>query len=298
MRDMTHTWLVFHCAITRKICITWLNYLWHDSSISDMTHLFVTWLIYLWHDSSICDMTRLFVTWLIYLWHDSSICHLAHLFVTWLMYWWHDSSICDTTHLLVTWLISMYVCTTRLINISHASSICGNASLNERARTRKSCVTSLTHDSFCNHSGNMRDMTHLFVTWLIFMYVSIFHMTHPYVVMTRANPCMQLYLIFIVYNYIWYSLYALYLQWRVQLYLVPSYWLYLWQSFDHCMWSNDSFLCIFGIHSGEDQMWSNNSFVRMCDVIERLICMYVCTTRLICMYVMCSNNSFLCIFGI
>ena len=101
MRDITHTWLVWHFAITRKMRITWLIYLWHDSSIYDMTHLFMTWLIYLWHDSSICDMTHLFVTWLIYLWHDSSICDMTHLLVTWQTYLWHDKPICDTTHFYV-----------------------------------------------------------------------------------------------------------------------------------------------------------------------------------------------------
>jgi len=71
------------------LCVTWLLYVWHDSSMCDMTPLCVTWLariwyvlvcvcrrfgwqqkeIYVWHDSSMCDMTPLCVTWLARIWY-------------------------------------------------------------------------------------------------------------------------------------------------------------------------------------------------------------------------------------
>ena len=76
-----HVWCRKWCAILlHKVSLPVIStYVWYDSSIRDMTHLYGTWFIhmcdiwscvcffcvistYVWHDPSMCDMTRLHLT--------------------------------------------------------------------------------------------------------------------------------------------------------------------------------------------------------------------------------------------
>ena len=105
--DMTHPYVT--------------GYVWHDSSILDMTPSYVTRLVHLWHDSFVR------VTWPIhdvthswrdswrdssYVWRDSFIC------LTWLIHMsdmthahptWRSPNGCGMTHSYVTWLIHTYM---------------------------------------------------------------------------------------------------------------------------------------------------------------------------------------------
>jgi len=79
--DMTHLY-VWHdvslCLTFSSVRVTWLIYVWRDSSAG------VTWLICVWRDLFI------YVTWLIYTWHD------LFIHMTWLIYMWHDWFTCVT----------------------------------------------------------------------------------------------------------------------------------------------------------------------------------------------------------
>ena len=91
--------------------------MWHDSFISDTTHLCDVTFSYTankWARYSdccrrqlaipfACDLTRSYVTWRIHIWHDSSICGMTLSFVAWLIHMWHDSFVRDMTHSYVTW---------------------------------------------------------------------------------------------------------------------------------------------------------------------------------------------------
>jgi len=144
--DLTHSY-VWHDSYICVVWVTWLTYVWHDSTHSnalyDLSHSYVWTHSYVWHGSLICDMAHWYVTWLIDIWnmtdrsgtvnvhsctgltHSNAPYDMTHSLV------WHASFIC------VNWLIHMcdmthscvwhdsFVCVTQIISyVWHGSFIC------------------------------------------------------------------------------------------------------------------------------------------------------------------------------
>jgi len=154
-------WIIHVCAIAHLN--VWHFYVWHDSFVRNMAHLYVPRHIHTCHDSFIRAMTHGYVchwsvkcvTWPIH------ICDKSPLYVR------HDSFVRNMTHSYVPWLSTydsiilpwrIHMCATDQSCVWHRSRI---------------YVTSLIH---------MCDMNHSCVTWLI-------HVWHHSFVRTTAHSC-------------------------------------------------------------------------------------------------------------
>jgi len=60
-----------HRPLLSLLYVTWLIYMWHDSSIGDVTLSYVTHSYMTWHIHRSHIMTQSYVTWLNHLWRDS-----------------------------------------------------------------------------------------------------------------------------------------------------------------------------------------------------------------------------------
>lgn len=68
--------------------LIWFIYIYYDSFLYDLTHLYRIWFIYSYSDSLLSDLIHLYLIWFIYIhtWYGSCGSDLIHLYLIWITY--------------------------------------------------------------------------------------------------------------------------------------------------------------------------------------------------------------------
>ena len=90
----------------------WLNCVWSDICVYEMTYLCMKWHICVWNDLSVYEVTHLGMKWLMCVWNDLPVYEVTYMCMKWLICVWSDPPGYEVTYVCMKWLTCVWsVCT-------------------------------------------------------------------------------------------------------------------------------------------------------------------------------------------